>query len=78
MARRCGGSPRTPERPPDAAPPRDRWERQDQLEQFCEDAKYQADIERLNRQYWEYEDRLASLLDAYVARNPGARVRRDS
>ena len=63
---------------PGGVPSRDRWNRQDQQAAFCEDPKYQADIERLSSQYYEYEDGLASLLDAYVGRNADALVRRDS
>ena len=63
---------------PGGVPSRDRAVRQDQQAVFCEDPTYQADIERLSSQYYEYEDGLASLLDAYVGRNADVLVRRDS
>jgi hypothetical protein len=61
---------------PSGRPSADRYERQDQLESFCEQPGYQADVERLNAQYYECEDTLPARLDAFVLANPGASVDR--
>ncbi len=60
---------------PDSSPSRNRRERWSQHESFSDNPTYQAEIDRLDAEFYEYKDNLASLINAYVAQHPDASVR---
>ena len=59
---------------PGSSPARDRAERGTQLDAFSEDPRYEAEMDRLNAEFYKYEDDLAALLNSYVGRHPDATV----
>jgi hypothetical protein len=60
---------------PNSSPSQDRKERWLQRESFSGDTTYQAEIDRLDAEFYEYKDDLASLVNAYVAQHPDASIR---
>jgi len=60
---------------PSSSPSRNRAERWSQHEGFSGNPEYQAEMDRLDTEFYEYKDNLASRLDAYVAQHPDASVR---
>lgn len=60
---------------PNSSPSRNRNERWSQHELFSDDPTYQAEIDRLDAEFYEYKNNLASLINAYVAQHSDASVR---
>lgn len=60
---------------PDSSPSRNRAERWSQHELFADNPEYRADIDRLDAEFYEYKDNLASLVNAYVGQHPDASIR---
>jgi hypothetical protein len=59
---------------PDLSPSRERRIRRAQLETFSDSPKYEAEMDRLDDEFYKYEDDLGSLLNAYLARHPNASI----
>jgi len=59
---------------PDSSPSPDRAERSSQHASFADTPEYEAEIDRLDAEFYEYKDNLASLVNSYVAQHPHASV----
>ena len=59
---------------PESNPSKDRMLRYEQYEKFSENAEYQKQIELLDKEFYLYEDNLASLVNSYVVSNPNAKI----
>ena len=60
---------------PNSLPSGDRQIRWSQLETFSDTPEYEAEMNRLDDEFYKYEDDLGSLLSSYVARHPNASLR---
>lgn len=59
---------------PDSSPSKDRQVRWSQRESFSGMPGYEAEIDRLDAEFYKYEDNLASLLNSYVTQHPDASI----
>lgn len=57
---------------PNSSPAKNRRERWDQYQLFFENPEYGADIDRLDNEFYKYEDNLSSLINSYVMRHSNA------
>ncbi|UYB52335.1 DMP19 family protein [Xanthomonas sp. AM6] len=60
---------------PNASPSGDRRVRWSQRESFSDTPEYEAEMDRLDAEFYRYEDNLGSLLNSYVAQHPDASIR---
>lgn len=59
---------------PDSSPSTSRQLRWSQLKTYCQGAAYEKDIERLDSEFYKYEDNLSGLINAYVRQHPDAMI----
>ena len=59
---------------PNSLPSSDRQIRWSQLGTFSDTPEYEAEMDRLDEEFYKYEDNLGSLLSAYVAQHPNASI----
>ena len=59
---------------PQGSPSTDRKTRWKQHDTFSEDPNYDVAIDKLSEKFYEYNDNLASLINAYVNANPEAAI----
>lgn len=59
----------------DSSPSTDWAVRWSQHKSFSDSPIYEAEIDRLDTEFWEYKDDLTALINAYVAKHPDASVR---
>ncbi|QNH19046.1 hypothetical protein HEP74_04223 [Xanthomonas sp. SS] len=60
---------------PNALPSNDRRVRWSQHQAFSGTPEYEAEMDRLDAEFYKYEDNLGSLLNSYVAEHPNASIR---
>jgi hypothetical protein len=60
---------------PNASPSSDRRVRWSQHQAFSDTPEYETEMDRLDAEFYKYEDNLGSLLNSYVAEHPNASIR---
>jgi len=60
---------------PNSLPSSDRRVRWSQRQAFSGTPEYEAEMDRLDVEFYKYEDNLVSLLNSYVAEHPNASIR---
>lgn len=59
---------------PSSMPAEDREQRWSQYDQFCQNDRYEADINQLDMEFYENRDNILRLIDDYVLHNPDAHI----